>query len=308
MAISFSKLPRINKMESSLAAEPCNGSISIFHFIPYSIFPNDSDQQPGLLTGNKDNPIRFWIHIGLVAFGLLIAIVSLIVNSCKPLPHGKLSDGDGSCVVPVRASFIVAHLIPGFVIFTVTYFTGLNFDSPVNIAMYAIFATHYLSRGILTPLASRYSQNKVSIWSPLVIFLTNTFFHYVNAEFIGSVEYCRAYYYDPRFIIGAVLFLIGFIINRVADTQLIFLRRSSKDMVYVIPKGALFNLISCPNYFAEGMQWLGWCILTWSLAGLVWWLFIESMLIPRARFNHKWYRIQFLAYPSHRKALIPFIF
>jgi protein-S-isoprenylcysteine O-methyltransferase Ste14 len=200
------------------------------------------------------------------------------------------------------------NLIPGFVIFTITYFTGLHYSSPLNITLYVAFVFHYITRGLITPLVSRYSENRVSIWIPFQILLVNTFFHYVNAEFIGSVDYCVGYAYDPRFIIGVIIFASGFIINRISDTQVIFLRKSRRDSSYAIPKGFLYHLVSSPHYFGEGLQWFGWALMTWSLAGLVWWLYTESVFIPRSRHNHMWYQNQFIDYPSRRRALIPLVY
>ena len=285
---------------------PCEGDVSLNHFIPYFIFPNDSNQIPNPISGDKDNVLRFWIHMGLVCFGFLIAVISILVQCWKPLPYGKLSDGGGFCNLPVRPSWVAVHIIPGFFIFTVTYFTGHHFNSPMNIAMYLLFTLHYLTRGVF-PLVSRYSHNKIPVWVTTSILLTNAYFHYVNAEFVGSVDYCRGYYYDPRFILGAIMFVIGFIINRASDVELLFLRKSRNDCDYLIPKGFLFYLITCPNYFGEGLQWLGWAMLTWSLAGLVWWLFLGALFLPRSRQAHSWYRNNFKSYPSHRKALLPFI-
>lgn len=286
----------------------CNEGLSLFSAIPYLFFPNDSNQVPNPLTGEQDNVLRFWIHIGLVSLGLLIAIISLILRIWKPLPYGKHSDANGSCNLPARPAYMAANLIPGFVVFTITYFTGLHFGSPINIAIYVVFVLHYITRGLVTPLLARYSETKVSIWVPLQMLLLNTFFHYINAEFVGSVEYCTGYEYDPRFILGALLFVIGFIINRVSDTQVVFLRKSRNDPSYFVPKGFLYHLVSCPSYFGEGLQWFGWAVMTWSLAGLVWWLYTESVFFPRAWHNHTWYRNQFLNYPSRRRALIPFIY
>ena len=287
---------------------PCMGEVSIFHPIPYLIFPNDSSESPNPLTGNEDNLLRFWIHVGLVSFGAVLAAFNFFAQMWKPLPYGRHSDSDGPCTLPIRPAYIAMHLIPGVFIFTISYFTGLHFSSPINITFYIIFVVHYLTRGIITPLAARYSESKVSVWVPSQVLIFTTFFHYVNAEFIGSVDYCDGYYYDPRFIIGLVLFITGFVINRISDTQAIFFRKSRKDRSYVVPKGFLYYLVSCPNYFGEGLQWFGWAVLTWSLAGLVWWLYTESVFIPRSRHNHKWYRNQFSNYPTHRRALIPFIY
>lgn len=289
----------------------CGGDRSVSHGIPYAFFPDDPERDPSPITNERDNEIRFWIHIALVIIGFILAILTFFGQLCKPVKYGKHASGSGRCPVPSRIAFAISDGVPGIVIFTLTYFiSGQNFGCHVNIVMYCLFIIHYIHRGIINPIVGRFSQKKVTLWIPVSAFIANVLYHYINADFIGSAFYCRGYYYDPRFIIGLILFITGFIINRAADTQLvcIYWRKKENKGDYVIPKGPLFYLISCPNYFGEGLQWFGWTIMTWSLAGLVWWLFTEATFIPRSRHNHKWYKDQFLDYPPRRKALIPFIY
>ena len=287
----------------------CNNELSVFAGIPYVLFGNDTNQPLDLITGIQDNFIRFWVHYSLVIVGFILAIITFIAQLFKPVAYGKHAQGSGRFPIPTRVGFAISEIFPGIIIFTLTYFLGgQNFRSAVNIVMYCLFTVHYIHRGLIHPFVSQYSQAKVALWIPLSTTIANILYHYINAEFIGSAFYCEGYHFDPRFIIGIILYVVGFVINRAADTQLIILRRSKKDKGYVIPKGPLFYLISNPNYFGEGLQWFGWTIMTWSLAGLVWWLFAEATFIPRARHNHKWYKNQFLEYPSRRKALIPFIY
>ncbi len=142
---------------SARKSTSCNG---ISFIIPYLIFPNDSSQPPSTFTGRKDNHIRIWIHVSLLCFGLLIGIVNFFAQWFKPLPYGKLSQSESRCNIPTRLAHIASHFIPGFIVFTIAYFTGLHFNSPVNISMYILFSIHYISRGILTPgtVRTRYSS------------------------------------------------------------------------------------------------------------------------------------------------------
>ena len=215
----------------------------------------------------------------------------------------------GRLPVPTRIANMIVNLIPSVVFFVLTYFlAGQHFDGAPNIVFFCLYVIHFLERGLVTPLVSRYSHSKVALWIPLSRFLTHLLYSYIIAEFVGSAEFCSGYLYDPRFIIGIILFITGFAINRVAEYQLVCLRESRKDTKYAVPKGPLYWLITCPNYFGEGLQWFGWAVMTWSLSGLVWWLFTEATFIPRARHNHKWLKNQHLEYPKLRKALIPFIY
>ena len=127
--------------------------------------------------------------------------------------------------------------------------------------------------------------------------LPNLLYSFINSDWISTAVYDDYYYRDPRFLIGILLFVIGFIINRWADVKLRSMRQaaSQKESVplqagerYKIPHGGLYEYISCPNYFGEAVEWLGWTIATWSLAGLVWLLFCLATFVPRAGHNHEW--------------------
>lgn len=295
--------------EPSLSPVPCDGDNSWTSGIPYLLFPNDPNRPPSPITNSRDNRARLYIHFGVVVLSFLIAVAFFVGQLFRPLPYGRHTSGSGRLPVPVRIARIIVGLVPNVVFFILTYFlAGQEFRGAPNIVFFCLYVIHFLERGIVNPLVSRYSNNKIRLWIPLAWFLTGLIVSYVNAEFIGSAEYCSNYLYDPRFIIGLILFLIGFALNRVADYQLVCLRESRTDTKHGIPKGPLYFLITCPNYFGEGLQWFGWAVMTWSLAGIVLWLVSEATFLPRSRQNHKWLRNQFLDYPSIRKGLIPFIF
>ncbi|CAI8054547.1 Steroid 5-alpha-reductase DET2 [Geodia barretti] len=288
---------------------PCDGDDSWTSGIPYLLFPDDPNRPPSPITNTRDNNIRLYIHFGLIVFGFLVAVAYFVGQLFQPIPYGRHTSGSGRLPVPVRIAKMVVALVPNIVFFILSYFlAGQHFNQAPNIVFFCLYVIHYLERGIVNPLVSRYSNTKIRLWIPLSWFLTGLLISYINAEFIGSAEYCNNYLYDPRFLIGLVLFIVGFALNRVADYQLVCLRESRTDTKHAIPKGPLYFLISCPNYFGEGLQWFGWAVMTWSLAGLVLWLVSEATFVPRSRQNHKWLRNQFLDYPSLRRGLIPFIF
>ncbi|KAJ6865192.1 steroid 5-alpha-reductase DET2 [Populus alba x Populus x berolinensis] len=77
---------------------------------------------------------------------------------------------------------------------------------------------------------------------------------------------------------------------------------------YKVPRGGWFELVSCPNYFGEIVEWLGWAVMTWSWSGFGFLLYTCANLVPRACANHKWYLEKFREdYPKNRKAVIPFL-
>ncbi len=103
-------------------------------------------------------------------------------------------------------------------------------------------------------------------------------------------------------MLGALLFVAGAVINVTADNTLLRLRRQGG---YRVPRGGLFERVSCPNYLGEMLEWCGWALATWSLAGLAFALYTMANLAPRARAHHRWYHAKFPDHPPRRRALVP---
>ena len=288
---------------------------------------------------------RFWVHWALMVLSLAFIVVIFLFQIKKPARYGRHDKNRGKCYVPQRLANAASDFIPGVVFFTILYFLqGRNFSQAPNILFYCLFTLHYLHRGLVTPLAARYSSWRIPVFIPIVNFIANLLFHYLIADFIGSACYFPGYLYDPRFLLGLVIFIAGFVLSKMADTYLICLRchpderRWGKtDIVgqflnatgargccavsedkegaecdnggyYTVPECCLFKVIVNPNYLGEMIQWFGWALATWSLSGFVWWLFSMAALIPRARHNLRWYKRNFDNFPMYRKALIPGIY
>lgn len=76
---------------------------------------------------------------------------------------------------------------------------------------------------------------------------------------------------------------------------------------YQIPYGGLYEVISCPNYFGETIEWIGFAIASNSWAATAFAFYTFANLAPRAHHHHRWYRKQFPEYPPSRKAYVPFV-
>ncbi len=140
----------------------------------------------------------------------------------------------------------------------------------------------------------------------LMAFIFNCGNAYLNGAYLFSLSggYPREWLTDPRFVIGAGMFVLGFTLNRWADRTLRQLRAPG-ETGYKVPYGGLFERVSCPNYLGEIIEWSGWALATWSLPGLSFAVWTFANLAPRARAHHQWYRENFRDYPLDRKALIP---
>jgi Predicted membrane protein len=170
-----------------------------------------------------------------------------------------------------------------------------------------MWEAHYVHRAFIYPFWLR------DKWKPMpaLVTLMGAVFNLCNAYLNGrylfdfsNSRYTVAWLTMPRFVVGALLFLTGFVINRHADNVLHGLRAEG-ELDYKIPRRGLYRYISCPNYFGEILEWSGWAIATWSLTGLAFAIWTFANLAPRARAHHKWYHQNFKEYPPERKALLP---
>ena len=156
--------------------------------------------------------------------------------------------------------------------------------------------------GFVFNLSNVYIQGRWLFTLSDPIYANELLFPISNADY-SSISWL----YSPQFIIGIVIFIIGYIINKKSDSILQGLRRTSTNGEYKIPQGFLYKFISAPNYLGEILEWVGWAILTWSLAGMSFVIWTFANLFPRAISHHRWYKEQFDDYPEERKAIIPFL-
>jgi protein-S-isoprenylcysteine O-methyltransferase Ste14 len=216
-------------------------------------------------------------------------------------PYGRYASAKWGPMMPNRLGWVIMEL-PALVVFAYFFFLGES-TSVVGWFFFTCWIGHYFYRSLIFPFKIR---GKLM---PVLVAISGFFFNcingYFNGSYLGTTFYDLSWFYDPRFMVGVVLFFLGLIINRKADRTLVLLKEKAHQ--YLIPHGGLYHLISCPNYFGEIVQWLGFAIMTWSLPGLSFALWTIANLVPRAIRHHQWYRKKFTSYPKNRKAIIPYI-
>lgn len=241
----------------------------------------------------------------LVEMGL--AVPTLIALVWTTAPYGRHVRGGWGPTIPTRAGWILME-VPSTLLFAGIYAFGDHALELAPLAMLGLWQIHYVHRTFVFPFRMRAGGKRMPLSVPLMGASFNVLNSYVNARWISHLgDYGAAWLTDPRFLIGAAVFLTGMAINLHADTVLIHLRKPG-ETGYEIPKGGLYRWITAPNYFGEILEWIGWAILTWSLAGVAFAVYTAANLGPRAFANHRWYREKFPDYPKERRALIPFLF
>lgn len=232
-----------------------------------------------------------------------VVLVALLLLTAPYGRHGRQGWGPG---LPVRTAWMIFES-PAVLAFAWFYWQGPQRLDPVPLLLLALWLLHYLQRAVLYPLSIRPRRSSKV---PLAVVLMSVVFNlanaYTNARWLSDLgHYPSGWLADWRLWSGIALFAAGYATNRWADSVLRKLRSESTG--YKIPRGLLYERISCPNYLGEIMQWCGWAVATWSLAGLAFALFTVANLAPRALAHHRWYRERFPDYPAQRRALVPFI-
>jgi hypothetical protein len=237
----------------------------------------------------------------------IAAVIAFIVLLLIDAPYGK-HDRDGwGPGINVRLGWFLMEF-PSFAFFLWFYLQGSNSFSLVPLILFLMYEAHYFHRTFIYPMQIRVkpgAQEKIVIL--LLAMPFNTANGYLNGLYISEYAqhlYTVSWLYDPRFIIGVLLFAGGFALNKHSDYLLRNLRKPG-ETGYKIPHGGGFNLVSSPNYLGELIQWSGFAVACWSLPGLAFVLFTAANLVPRALANHRWYLEKFEDYPKSRKAIIP---
>lgn len=250
-----------------------------------------------MLYSTYEQLILAWMAVGVVTFFILLKVTA---------PYGRHSSSGWGPMISNRLGWILME-VP--VMLCLLYFMRETIVPLSNyvLVLLALFFFHYLNRTFIFPLRIKTKGKKM----PLIIVVSAILFNVVNGSSLGYyfanfASYTNADFKSMHFIFGALLFCAGLCINWIYDTRLINLRKEGSQH-YLIPKGGLFSLVSCPNLFGEIVEWSGFALMCWNLPAVAFLVWTLANLVPRAISHHRWYLQKFEDYPNERKAVIPFI-
>ncbi|CAH9111590.1 unnamed protein product [Cuscuta europaea] len=250
---------------------------------------------------------------------LLLLLALPVYISCRFItaPFGKhVRPGWGPTIPPPLAWFVMES--PTLWLTLLLFPFGKNHSNPLAQILIAPYLIHYTNRTLIYPLRiylTSYRLKRSAAGFPVSIALMSFTFNILNAylqtrwvsHYAG--DYDGGVLFWLRFSAGLVVFVSGMTANCWADRVLLGLK--SEGGGYKIPRGGLFEYVSCPNYFGELLEWFGWGVMMtwWSSAGFAFFLFTFANLVPRAYSHHKWYLQKFREdYPTKRKVVIPFLY
>lgn len=170
---------------------------------------------------------------------------------------------------------------------------------------------HYTKRELETLFIHRFS-NATMPWTNL---FKNSFYYWGFAAYVAYFVNHPLYTPPPEDLVysGMCLFYFMEIGNLSAHWTLRTLRPPGTK-IRRIPHGGLFEFVSCPNYTYEILSWLGFNLMTRTVAGILFMTAGAVQMLIWAKGKHRRYRTEFDGkdgrplYPPSRKMLIPFLY
>ncbi|EIT89197.1 3-oxo-5-alpha-steroid 4-dehydrogenase [Mycobacteroides abscessus] len=245
------------------------------------------------------------LYDAAVLFLIVLTVLTLVSGIWFTNPYGRFASADQRFTLPATPGWLIFEC-PQWWAFTVTFWLVVPTHGTPALVLFGLWQCHYLYRGLIYPLIRRNEGKRFPISGVAFGFAFNAVNGFANGYAVawGAHLQSAQWFTDPRFIVGIVVAVVGWVINFQADRILINLRADGYTG-YRIPYGGAHRWVSSANYFGELVMWTGWAVMSWTIPGLIFVLFSIANLGPRAMATHKWYQQKFPDYPTNRKALIP---
>ncbi|PWA71576.1 3-oxo-5-alpha-steroid 4-dehydrogenase [Artemisia annua] len=207
----------------------------------------------------------------------------------------KLSSRSGMLLLYTPA-FLVGH-----VSFAIFHNRDLRF-----IMVISVLTIHFFKRVLEVLLVHKYSGS-MALDAAISISLSYT----ISTATMIYAQYLSQSFDEPAMdlkYIGTTLFLIGITGNFYHHYILSNLRKKG-DSGYRIPKGGLFNLVICPHYLFEIIQFVGVACICQTVYSFSFTLGTAFYLMGRSYATREWYILKFGdKFHKDVKALVPYIF
>lgn len=247
----------------------------------------------------------FTIYVAVLIFIACLAVVTFLGTYNKANPYGRYAQPAQNRSMAAKPAWLLFES-PQLWAFAITFWLTVQSPGAPAILLFVLWESHYIYRAIVYPIQRNDRGKQFPVSAIVFGMLINIVVGFANGYAVAHVQHLMSasWFTDPRFIVGLVVAVIGWLVNFQADQILICLR-SDGSTGYRIPHGGVFRWVSAPNYFGEIVLWVGWALMSWTVAGMLFALFTISNLLPRALSHHAWYRRKFPDYPQNRRAIFP---
>jgi len=179
--------------------------------------------------------------------------------------------------------------------------------SPVALAAVAAWMAHFVKRELETFFVHKFSRPTM----PLSNLFKNSMYYWGFAAVVGYVIAHPAYTAPANMnqvYAGAAIMAVSELINFAVHMQLSFMRPKEGSKERRAPGGPLFALVSCPNYTAEVLGWVGFSIMTQIAGAYLFTLVGFAQMTQWALQKHVGYIRSDPTYKKlGRKAIVPFV-
>ena len=241
----------------------------------------------------------------------IIAVIVFIALYFVTAGYGVFYNKKWGFAIPNKIGWILMES-PVFIAMILLCVLSERSTNVVCLIFLILFEIHYFQRSFIFPFLIRGKSVM-----PLSVILMGVVFNTLNALMQGGWIFYVApenmyeisWLTTPQFIIGTLIFFVGMIINIHSDHIIRHLRKPG-DTKHYLPKKGMFKYVTSANYFGEFVEWCGFAILTWSLAGAVFALWTFANLAPRAAKIYDNYKKEFGNELDTKKVkrILPFIY
>jgi len=242
---------------------------------------------------------------------IAVAVIVFIILFFVDAGYGIFRSSKWGYAIPNKLGWVLMEAPVAILLLTFWAFSDRKIML-VPVIFLIFMQIHYIHRAFIFPFLMR-GKNKM----PLSIMFMGVTFNLLNVFMQGywifyhsPLEmYSNAWLQTPMFIVGTCLFFTGLMINIDSDRRIRNLRKDG-DTKHYLPRGGIFNYVTSANYFGELVEWTGFAIATWSMAGWVFVIWTFANLVPRANAIYHLYQKNFATETKNKKLkrIIPFIY
>lgn len=244
----------------------------------------------------------------MIAMAIVAVIVFFALYRIKA-GYGIFRSGGWGPSLNNRLGWVLMEA-PAFLTMLVVWICSPRRGDLVPLVMFLLYELHYFQRSFIFPLLIR-GRSRM----PIAIMAMGAVFNLLNAYIQGAWLFYFApeglytldWLWSPQFIGGCLLFFAGMAINLQSDAIIRSLRKPG-DTRHYLPHGGMYDYVTSANYFGEIVQWGGFALLTFSWAGLLFFVWTAANLVPRADAIYRRYREEFGEEVGRRKRVFPFIY